>query len=114
MTFVEMVRSVAIWSAKMVWLLLLLIGMHPFLGAVAFAVAFALGAARQASWKAVGLAIGATTLNGTLVILGAALPDWGFIGVGLLLAAFSVICGAGWGLGRIASRLVSRQRHAQS
>src|SRR5215475_3945488 len=114
MDFVEMVLRGSIWSVKMGWLLLLLIGMYPPLGAVAFAVAFALRAARQASWTAVGLAIGVTTLNGALVIFGlVALPDRGLIGVGLLLAVFTAICGAGWGLGRTASRLVSREQRVQ-
>src|SRR5262245_60951954 len=50
-----------------------------------------------------------------LVIFGlVALPDRGLIGVGLLLAVFTAICGAGWGLGRTASRLVSREQRVQS
>src|SRR5215468_8765043 len=106
-----MVVRRVVWSAKMAWLLLLLIGMHPLLGAVSLAVSFALGAAQQASWTVVGVAIGATTLNGALVSFGgAALPDLGFIGVGLRLAVFAVISGAGWGLGRVASRLVSGEQ----
>jgi hypothetical protein len=92
--------------------------LNPAIGLLALAGAFVLGVARKAWWMAAVLALGATMLN--LGLLFALAPGWRLIGIfepgvivwaSYLLAAFGLICGAGWGLGRCISLLVRSLRN---
>lgn len=80
--------------------------LNPAIGCLALAGAFILGVARKALWMVMALALGATMLNLGLLLTFA--PGWRLVGIfepgfvvwaSYLLAAFGLICGAGWGLG---------------
>ncbi len=114
MTFVETVLTHVAEALGPALLLLLISVMlseiHPALGCLALVGAFALGAARWPAWSALIVAFCAVTLNLSLL-----LSRWTAVGVqdaefniaaGHLLALFSMVCGAGWVLGRWVSRLV--------
>jgi hypothetical protein len=81
--------------------------LNPAIGCLALAGAFILGVARKVWWLAMVLALGATMLN--LALLFTLAPGWRLAGIfepgfivwaSYLLAAFGLISGAGWGLGR--------------
>jgi hypothetical protein len=81
--------------------------LNPAIGCLALAGALILGLARKAAWwMAMVLALGATIFN--LGLLFTLAPRWRLAGIlepgfivwaSYLLAAFDLICGAGWGPG---------------
>jgi hypothetical protein len=92
--------------------------LNPAIGCLALAGAFILAVTRKAWWMVVVLTLGATMLNlGLLLTLA---PGWRLVVIfdplfivwaGYLLAAFGLICGAGWGLGRCIPLLVRSLRN---
>jgi hypothetical protein len=116
MTFMDVYLGALI--VVFAWQVILILSeMYPALAGLVLAGAFALGAARRSVWMAAVLAIGATTLNTALLLSQwRVLPlreEW-LVGAGLLLTGFAIICGAGWGLGRLATRLVRSEMPAQT
>ena len=91
--------------------------MNPALAGLALAGAVVLGAAGRSVWMASCLAIGATMLNIALLLsLWIVRParEEVLTGAGLLLAAFVIMCGAGWVLGQLATRLVRSEMPDQT
>jgi hypothetical protein len=116
MTFMDVYLGAL--TVVFVWVLFFILNeMHPALAGLALAGAFVLGAARRSVWMAACLAISATVLNILLLLSQwVVLPvrEAGLTGAGLLLAAFAIICGAGWVLGRLATRLFRSEMPAKA
>jgi hypothetical protein len=100
-----------------VWVLFFILNeMYPALAGLALAGAFFLGVARRSLLMAACLAVCATVLNVALLLsqwIVLPVREAGLTGAGLLLVAFAIICGAGWILGRLTTRLVRVEMPAQ-
>jgi hypothetical protein len=92
--------------------------MHPMIGCLAFAGAFAVGVARRPLWMALILTPATVALNLALLLsrwrLSAGLIDTGWAVGSHLLVVLGVVCGGGWVLGRCVSWLARRAMPAQS